>query len=115
MGIFMLQTNHLRPIFDRPLKDSLNKILKLQGVSFNWRDTGEPSIGLIAQDVEKVFPEVVFGKEGEKTIDYAKLIAPLIEALKEQQKEIEELKAEIEQLKLKIKYGANASLFCLKF
>ncbi|MCD6429414.1 tail fiber domain-containing protein, partial [bacterium] len=87
----------------QPLNDSLNKILKLQGVSFNWKDTGEPSIGLVAQEVEEIFPEVVSGKEGEKTIDYGKLVAPLIEALKEQQKEIEELKAEIEELKLKIK------------
>ena len=87
----------------QPLNDSLDKILNLQGVSFNWKNTGESSIGLIAQDVEKIFPEVVSGKEGEKTIDYGKLVAPLIEALKEQQKEIEELKAEIEELKLKIK------------
>ncbi len=87
----------------QPLENSLNKILKLQGVSFNWKNTGEPSIGLIAQDVEKVFPEVVSGKEGEKTIDYAVLVAPLIEATKEQQKEIEELKAEIKELKSKIK------------
>ena len=87
----------------QPLENSLNRILNLQGVSFNWKNTGEPSIGLIAQDVEKIFPEVVSGKEGEKTIDYGKLVAPLIEALKEQQKEIEKLKAEIEELKLKIK------------
>ncbi|MBC7074457.1 tail fiber domain-containing protein, partial [Candidatus Parcubacteria bacterium] len=86
-----------------PLENSLEKILKLQGVSFVWKDTGQPSIGLIAQDVEKVFPEVVSGKEGEKTIDYGRLIAPLIEAIKEQQKEIEQLKAKISDLEARLK------------
>ncbi len=79
-----------------PLSDSLEKILSLQGASFNWKDSDEPSIGLIAQEVEKIFPEAVSGSEGEKTIDYAKLIAPMIEAIKEQQKEIEALKAIIQ-------------------
>jgi len=79
-----------------PLSNSLEKILSLQGVSFNWKDSNEPSMGLIAQEVEKIFPEVVSGPEGEKKIDYARLIAPLIEAIKEQQKEIKELKAIIQ-------------------
>jgi hypothetical protein len=81
------------------LEDGLDKILSLQGVSFNWKENNEPSIGLIAQDVEKIFPEAVSGKEGEKAVNYGVLVAPLIEAVKEQQKEIEYLKTEIEELK----------------
>ena len=73
-------------------------------MSFNWKDSGRTSIGLIAQDVEKIFPEIVSTDEaGIKSVDYAKLIAPLIEAIKEQQSQIEELKLEIEELKLKIR------------
>jgi len=88
----------------KPISNALDKVLQLQGVRFNWKDTNKPSIGLISQDVEKIFPEIVSTDEqGLKSIEYAKLVAPLIEALKEQQKEIEELKAEIEELKLKIK------------
>jgi hypothetical protein len=82
-----------------PLKDSLSKIVKMNGVSFKWKETGKESIGLIAQDVEQVFPEAVTGEEGSKSIDYSALVASLIEAVKEQQTEIEWLKKELSQLK----------------
>ncbi len=82
-----------------PLKDSLAKIVKMNGVSFKWKETGKESIGLIAQDVEQVFPEAVTGEEGSKSIDYSALVASLIEAVKEQQTEIEWLKKELSQLK----------------
>jgi hypothetical protein len=85
----------------KPLENSLAKILQLQGVCFNWKDSGETSIGLIAQEVEKIFPELVSGNEGSKTVDYGKLVPVLIEAIKEQQNEIEKLKLEIEALKSK--------------
>jgi hypothetical protein len=83
------------------LDNSLEKILSLDGVSFDWKDSGEFSIGLIAQDVEKIFPSIVSTSEttGLKSVGYAKLVAPLIEAIKEQQKEIDLLKEEISKLK----------------
>jgi hypothetical protein len=80
------------------ISDALDKILKLQGVTFQWKDTGKTSIGLVAQEVEKIFPEVVEGPEGLKTIDYGRLVAPLIEAIKAQQEEIERLEQRIEKL-----------------
>ena len=80
-----------------PLENSLEKVMNLEGVSFNWKNGGKQSIGLIAQDVEKILPEVVNTDNGLKYIDYGKLTALLIEAIKEQQKEIELLKAEIEK------------------
>jgi hypothetical protein len=83
----------------KPLENSLAKILQLQGFSFNWKENQEPSIGLLAQEVEKVFPELVSGKDGSKTVDYGKLVPVLIEAIKEQQREIEKLKLEIESLR----------------
>jgi len=75
-------------------KEILEKVKKLQGVSFVWKDSDEKSIGFIAQEVEKIFPEVVFQnpKTGLKSIDYAKLVTALIEAIKAQQEEIESLK-----------------------
>jgi hypothetical protein len=75
----------------RPIEDSLNKVLQLNGVSFDWKETQQPSVGVIAQEVEKVFPELVRTGEN-KSVNYNGLIGVLIEAVKEQQKQIEELK-----------------------
>ncbi len=85
----------------KTLGDSLSKILQLRGVSFNWKETGKSNIGLIAQEVEKVYPDAVTTNEktGIKSVEYANLVAPLIEAVKDQQKQIEALKVEIENLK----------------
>jgi len=86
------------------IKDALEKILKLQGVNFYWKGSGEKSIGLIAQEVEKIFPEVInTDNSGMKSIDYGRLTAVLIEGIKEQQKEIDSLKQEVEKLKAQIK------------
>jgi hypothetical protein len=75
----------------RPIEDSLNKVLQLNGVSFDWKETQQPSVGVIAQELEAVFPELVRTGEN-KSVNYNGLIGVLIEAVKEQQKQIEELK-----------------------
>lgn len=90
-----------------PLENSLDKILQLQGVSYHWKTDGELDMGLIAQDVEKIFPELVKtsmepGSEPAKTINYGKLTGPIIEAIKEQQTQIDELKNDIEELKAQL-------------
>lgn len=76
-----------------PLENSLEKVKLLRGVSFRWRDSEkvqDTHIGLIAQEVEQVFPEVVMvGPDGKKGINYSALVAPLINALQEQDKIIE--------------------------
>lgn len=91
---------------DEDLKDNINlipnsieKIKALRGVTFEWneksnKEIGKKEIGVIAQDVEKVLPEIVKTRDnGYKAVDYQKLTAVLIEAVKEQQKQIDELKA----------------------
>ena len=92
----------------RPVENALDKILKLEGIVFEWKKNGETNLGLIAQDVELVFPDLVVTDEetGLKAVKYGNLVSPLIEAIKEQQvqaenqqKQIEELKLEIEKLK----------------
>ena len=84
----------------KPVENALDKVLNLEGVSFDWKESGESSLGLIAQDVEDVFPEIVHtSDDGLKSVEYGNLVSPLIEAIKEQQKQIEELKLEIEKLK----------------
>jgi hypothetical protein len=73
------------------ISNPIDKILQINGVTFNWRESNKPSVGIIAQEIEKVFPELVNG-ENPKTVNYNGLIGLLIEAIKEQQKEIEVLK-----------------------
>lgn len=64
---------------------------QLRGVSFDWKETGRSSYGVIAQELEEVLPELV--KQGEvKSVNYSGIIGVLIEAIKELRKEIEDLK-----------------------
>ena len=80
----------------------LEIINNLKPVEFEWKSSGEKADGLIAQEVEEVFPQAVSAPEldGEwYSVDYSKLVTPLIKGMQEQQKQIEELKKEIETLK----------------
>lgn len=95
-----------------PLQESLEKVLQLQGVSYEMKTEEFPNehfdsahqVGLIAQDVEKIVPEVVTeGPNGYKAIDYAKLVPLLIESIKAQQAMLLKQQAEIDALKKKRK------------
>ncbi len=79
-----------------PIDRALDKVEHLSGVSFAWKKDGKKDIGVVAQNVEKVLPELVgTGKDGMKTVKYGNIVAVLIEAVKEQQKEIEDLKKKV--------------------
>ena len=85
----------------KPIKDAVSKVKRLAGVTFDWKKDKEKSAGVIAQDVEKVLPEIVKQKEdreGEefKSVDYNGIIGLLVEGMKEQQEEIEKLKKLLE-------------------
>jgi len=85
------------------IPEALNRVLKLKGVSYTWKSDNTKGIGLIAQDVEKVFPEVVKTDEkGIKGVNYGYLVGPLVEAIKDQQKSIDDLKAEVSALKAEV-------------
>jgi len=75
------------------IEDPLEKVLQINGVGFRWKDTKEDSIGVIAQDIEEILPELVKNNDHIKTVNYNGLIGVLIEAVKEQQRQIEELKS----------------------
>jgi hypothetical protein len=64
------------------IKKAVEIVDQLRGVKFNWRDTGLPSIGVIAQELEKVLPELVETNQNNKTVNYSGIIAILIEAVK---------------------------------
>jgi hypothetical protein len=84
------------------IPDALEKVMKLNGVYYYWNNEQfDPSrqIGFIAQEVEKILPEVVNNSQGNYSMQYAPVTALLVEALKQQQKMIDDLKAEVEKLK----------------
>ncbi len=86
----------------RPISNALEKTLSLNGVEFDFTNRDESSIGFIAQEVEQVVPQLVFGGDGEddlKSIAYQNFVALLVEAIKDQQKQIDDLKIEISTLK----------------
>ena len=79
-----------------PITNPLKKILKLAGVTFTWKKSKQNGLGVIAQEVEKIVPEIVSTNlNGHKTVSYDSLVPLLIEAVKEQQKQIEYLKKKI--------------------
>jgi len=86
---------------DAKLKENVktldgSKVLQMRGVSFDRKDTGESSSGVIAQEIQKVAPELVSDNDGTLGVAYGNLTGYLIEAIKD-------LKAEVEQLKKQIK------------
>lgn len=67
-----------------PLTGALDKISQLQGYHFSWKKNDRPDIGVVAQEVQKVYPELVHaGADGKLAVQYGNLVAPLIEAVKE--------------------------------
>jgi len=93
----------------RKIPDALAKIKKLRGVLFDWIEGEKGNLGFIAQEVEKVFPEIVEidKSTGYKSVQYASIAAPLVNAIQEQQiqiesqnKRVESLEHELAQMKL---------------
>ena len=78
------------------LESPLDKISKLRGVSYNLKKNNEPSIGMIAEEVEEIFPELVSkDKDGKAAaMSYGRMTAVLLEAIKELKEEVDELKQE---------------------
>ena len=81
------------------IENPLDKVLKLRGVTFNYKEDGSKSTGLIAQELEKVLPEVVYETEDINdpenkflAVRYGNVVGLLVEAIKELKAEIEELK-----------------------
>jgi hypothetical protein len=94
-----LTTVNLNTTSDIKFKDNiqtidsaLEMINSIDGVSFNWKETGKKSYGVVAQQLQKVLPELVSQEERGLSVSYLPIIAILIEAIKEQQKQIDDLK-----------------------
>lgn len=80
----------------KTIDDALEKVKKLRGVEYDHKNTGDHCLGVIAQEVEKVVPDVVYEDvHGVKSVAYQNMVALLIEALKDQQRQIDELKRQL--------------------
>jgi hypothetical protein len=94
------------------LHGALDRTLALRGVTFDWRRDEFPErrfssrrgLGFIAQEVEEIYPELVItGPDGYKSVDYAKVGPILVEAIKAQQKQIEDLARRLERLEAQLR------------
>ena len=91
-----------------PIENALQKVKQIGGYTFDWNDkqdvyTGH-DVGVIAQEIEEVLPEVVTTRDnGYKAVKYEKIVPLLIEAIKEQQTQIENQQSQIDELKSLVK------------
>ena len=91
----------------KPIENPLDKINKISGNTFDWNEETKiehgydgNDVGVIAQEIEEVLPQLVQTRDsGYKAVKYDKLVALLIEGIKEQQIQINDMKVEIENLK----------------
>ena len=83
------------------LGSTLAKVLQIDGKSYTMKkdENKKQKIGVLAQDIEKVFPELVSESNGVKSVNYQGLVPVLINALKEQQAEIDTYRDEVSELK----------------
>jgi hypothetical protein len=75
-----------------PLINSIEIIEKINPVKFTWKHTGDTSYGVLAQDLEKILPELVNNDDDYKSVSYIPLIALIIDAVKNHETEIQNLK-----------------------
>jgi hypothetical protein len=88
----------------KPIENALDKISKISGNTYDWKEENKiehgyegNDVGVIAQEIEAVLPQLVQTREsGYKAVKYDKLVALLIEGIKEQQKQIDELKSKLQ-------------------
>lgn len=83
----------------KTIDGALEKVQNLRGVEFDYRSDKTHSIGLIAQEVEKVLPDLVHENDGVKSVAYQNIVSVLIEAIKEQQGQIDDLKLQIKSIR----------------
>jgi len=93
----------------KPIENALDKVHKINGVTFDWNDVGlenDPNrqkhitnVGVIAQEIYAIMPEVVHERvDGFLAVDYERMCALLIQAIKEQSEEINNLKTDVIRL-----------------
>jgi Chaperone of endosialidase len=84
-----------------PLVNTLAAIQQLNGYTYNWKNNSNPDeqIGLLAQELQKVYPQLVKEHNGTLSVNYSGMVPVLLEAIKEQQRQNEKMQEEINVLK----------------
>jgi hypothetical protein len=92
------------------LRGALGKVERLRGVSYDMRDSGKHEVGVIAEEVGAVVPEIVSWDENRKDangVDYGRLTALLIEAVKDQQEQIAQQNLQVDALRVELQQRAT--------
>ncbi|MEP4532696.1 MAG: tail fiber domain-containing protein [Cyclobacteriaceae bacterium] len=96
------------------LEGTLDHVMKMRGVSYNWKDENKDQrnqIGVIAQEVEEIYPEFVHTRnDGYKAVNYSQMTAVLIEAVKELNAKIADLESENSDLKAQLDASAQLEI-----
>ena len=79
------------------IDNPIDKIIRINGVTFDWKSNNKSSMGVIAQNIEKVLPQLVHGEDS-KTVNYNGIIGLLIECVKTQQEQIDNLNRRLDEL-----------------
>ncbi|MDX2027631.1 MAG: tail fiber domain-containing protein [Alphaproteobacteria bacterium] len=93
---FVYQTSDARlKINIAPIANPLENIMRLKPVSYAFKSSGAKSLGVLAQDIEKIYPQLVAEQNGVKAVNYEGLIAPLIGAVQELKRENDQLREDL--------------------
>ena len=88
----------------KAIPGALHRLCRVRGVEYVRKDTGRKEIGVVAQEIEQEFPEVVFeGSDGIKSVAYGNLVGALIEAVRE-------LEERVRELEFKARYCQNCEI-----
>jgi hypothetical protein len=86
----------------RPIDNALSRVNNIDGVYFTYKDTKEKSIGVIAQEIQKILPEVVSeDNNGYLSVNYSGIVPVLVEAIREQSSIISDLEERLSKLENK--------------
>lgn len=99
-GTFLYNSSDMRLKTDiYPIHNALDDVMKMKPVSFKFKAGGQKSLGFIAQDVEKIYPELVKAPAADqmKSVNYEGLIAPLVGAVQELKKENDDLRHQLHE------------------
>lgn len=83
----------------RPIMNALERVLMLRGMNYDWKGSHTHDVGLLAQDVQKAFPELVTKISDTRLgVDYPRMIAPIVEAIRQLKMENDALRAKVDML-----------------
>ncbi len=84
-----------------PINGALDKVLALHGVEFNWKKDGRADMGVVAQNVAQVFPNIVTKNEsGVMAVEYDSLVGPMIEAIRDLKAQNDDLRAQVKEIRV---------------